>query len=192
MDRTRSAAARNPLLAVALVVAAMAVALRAMGRVWWCQVGDWAPWSFDIWSPHNSQHLLDPYTFTHVLHGVVFYGLLRLVLGREWGWWRLVLALAAEAAWEVGENTPAVIEAYRESTISLDYYGDSILNSVADVAACAAGFLLAARLPAWATWAGFFGTELILALWIRDSLLLNVLMLTFPVEAVKQWQLGAG
>ena len=178
-------------LAVGVVGLLLAVvALRSMGRVWWCQQGDYLPWAFDVWSAHNSQHLLDPYTFTHVLHGVFFYGLMRLVLGKRWKGWRLAATVVLESAWEVAENTTAVIEKYRESTISLDYNGDSIFNSLADVGACVTGYFITASIPVAGSVAFFLITELVLMAWIRDSLILNVIMLTFPIEAIKTWQSG--
>lgn len=106
-----------------------------MGRVWWCACGSWQLWSFEVLSRHNSQHLLDPYTPTHLQHGIGFYFLTWLLLS---GWLgsaaRFFVAMAVEAVWEVVENTAAIIEQYREVTISLDYYGDSIINSLADMA----------------------------------------------------------
>ncbi len=173
---------------VSLLIAVLL--LNSMGRVWWCKQGDMTPIATDIWSPHNSQHLLDAYTFTHVLHGFLFYALIWVVLRDRWPRWRFAIAIAIESAWEVAENTNTVIEKYRESTISLDYNGDSIANSIADVASCATGYALASTLPVWASFAFFFGTEAFLAWWIRDSLLLNILMLTYPLDVVKQWQSG--
>jgi hypothetical protein len=140
---------------------------------------------------HNSQHLLDPYTFTHILHGVLLYAVLWLLLSnRMAASWRFVLALGLECAWEVFENTPMVIDKYRTETISLGYYGDSISNSVGDILACAVGYSLAMTLPVWISTVGFVAVELFLLWWIRDSLLLNILMLVWPVEAVKSWQEG--
>jgi hypothetical protein len=173
---------------LALVVAV--IALNGMGRIWWCKQGDLSPISTDIWSAHNSQHLFDHYTFTHVLHGFLFYFLIWIVLRDRWPRWRFTIAIAIESAWEVAENTNAIIEKYRESTISLDYNGDSIANSIADVLSCAVGYALASTMPVWASVTFFFGTELVLALWIRDSLLLNIVMLTYPIDAIKQWQSG--
>lgn len=174
------------------ITAVMVLILRAMGRAWWCKGGEPWPWAGDIWSFHASQHLVDPYSFTHVLHGVAFYGLL-FVLARRWaaGSTRMLLAIGLEAGWEILENTNAVIEKYRAETISLDYFGDSVLNSTADVLCCVLGYLAARSLPVWASVAGFVGTEVLLALWIRDGLLLNVLMLLVPLQAVKAWQMGA-
>lgn len=171
-------------------VLAAAVILRAMGRVAWCACGSWSPVSWDVWSRHNSQHVLDPYTFSHVQHGLVFYAVLALVLGRAAPGVRLALAVALEAAWEVLENTPMVIEHYRQATVSLDYTGDSIANSVSDVLACTLGWLAAHRVPVAAAVGAYVAIEVAMIAAIRDSLILNVWMLVWPVEAVKQWQLG--
>jgi len=167
-----------------------ALALHLMGRRIWCSCGSPSLWSWDIWSLHNSQHVLDPYTFTHVLHGALYYAVLWLLLGSRWPPLRALLAVMVEVGWEVGENTNAVIEAYRESTISLNYYGDSITNSVGDVIAFALGYTGAMRLPAWVSALTFLAVEAALLLTIRDSLLLNVVMLLHPVAAIKTWQMG--
>ena len=161
-----------------------------MGRRVWCSCGSPIPWSWDIWSPHNSQHLLDPYTFTHVLHGALYYAVLWLLLGSRWPPLRALLAVMVEVGWEVGENTDAIIQAYRESTISLNYYGDSIMNSVGDVIAFALGYAGAMRLPIWLSALVFVAVEATLLLTIRDSLLLNIVMLLHPVAAIKMWQMG--
>lgn len=177
--------------AVLLMLVGGAAVLRMMGRVWWCREGDLGPVSLDIWSAHNSQHLVDPYTITHVLHGIALYGLLWLLLRTVLGAaGRGLVAVAVEIAWEIVENTPMVIERYRETTISLNYYGDSVLNSIGDTIAFAGGYLLAATIPAWASAVGFFVTDALLLLWIRDSLLLNVLMLLRPIDAIRTWQNG--
>lgn len=180
------------------VVALTVVALRLMGRVWWCKCGQPWPWSGEVLSMHNSQHLVDPYSFTHAQHGLVFYALLALgawlaARAGRGGWplgWRAVGAVVLEAAWEVIENTPLVIDRYREATVSLDYYGDSVANSVGDLGCCLVGFWLASRLPAWASVALFVGTELAMLAWIRDSLVLNVWMLVWPLDAIRRWQSG--
>jgi hypothetical protein len=182
-----------PRWALAAAVGLTAVgagALHLMGRRLWCACGSLSPWSWDIWSQHNSQHVLDPYTFTHVLHGALYYALLWLLLGPRWPGLRFVLAVAVEVGWEVGENTDRVIEAYRESTISLNYYGDSIVNSVADVIAFALGYAGAMRLPVWLSALAFVAVEAALLLTIRDSLVLNVVMLLHPFAAIKAWQMG--
>ena len=134
--------------------------------------------------------MLDPYTFSHVLHGLLFYAALRLVPGTSRPGLRFTLALALEAIWEILENTPMMIAKYREATISLDYFGDSIVNSVADIGACALGYLLARTIPARASIAIFITVEISMILWIRDSLLLNVLMLVWPLEAIRNWQMS--
>lgn len=184
-------APRWPVAVAAASAVTAAIALSIMGQSWWCGQGDLTPWSFDIWSAHNSQHLLDPYTFTHILHGIAFYGILRLIFGKERFRIRLMVAVIIESVWEVVENSPPIIEKYRESTISLDYFGDSVANSMADILACVGGFLLASTLPVWASVLFFVAVELALALWIRDSLILNIIMLTVPLDVIKDWQMGA-
>jgi hypothetical protein len=179
-----------PWLAVGAVLAAAAAVLRWQGRLWLCDCGRFRVWLGDAWSPETSQQLFDPYSFTHVLHGFALYGLLALLLPRA-GWrWRLALAVAAEAAWEVFENTEFVINRYRETTAALGYNGDSVVNSLGDVIACAAGVLIARRLGALKTLIVFALTEVVLLFWIRDSLLLNILLLVYPSESIKAWQAG--
>jgi len=167
-----------------------AITLNFQGRVWWCEAGDYVPWSWEIWSRHNSQHFIDPYTFTHILHGVAEFWIISLILRKVPLAWRLAIAVGIEGTWEVVENTNTVIQRYREATISLDYYGDSIINSISDMIACATGFLIAWKIRFWRSLALFLLTEIILILCIRDSLLINILMLFYPIEAVKVWQGG--
>ena len=145
-------------------------------------------WSGDVKSDQNSQQISDPYTFTHFTHGAAFYGLTWLAMRPAAVATRLIVATGVEAAWEVYENTDTVVERYRTETISLGYYGDSLINSAADIVACVVGFLLAWRLPraATITWVVLF--ELMLAFSIRDNLTLNILMLAYPVKAIKAWQ----
>jgi hypothetical protein len=177
---------------VVAVLALTACALAAMGRPWWCRAGDPALGSLEIWSRHNSQHLVDPYTITHALHGVALYGVLWASVGGIVGpVARAAIALGIETAWEIVENTHAMIERYRAATISLDYYGDSVANSLGDIGGFLAGYLAAGVLPSWVSVVGLFAVDGLLVWWIRDSLLLNVFMLLHPVEAVKAWQLGA-
>ena len=179
-----------PWLAVAAVLVVTAFVMRLEGRLWFCTCGRLLPWVGDAWSADTSQHLFDPYSFTHVLHGFAFCGLLALLLPRV-GWrWRLVLAVALEAAWEVIENTDFVINRYRETTAALGYTGDTVVNSLGDVAACALGVLLARRLGALKTLLVFALTEVVLLLWIRDSLLLNILLLVYPSKSLREWQAG--
>lgn len=162
-------------------------------RIWWCKQGDWAVYINEAWnSSHTSQHVLDPYTFTHVLHGVAFFWLAGLIFTRLANDWRFLIAIVLESAWEIFENSNYIIEKYRQNTASLDYFGDSIANSVGDVAACALGFWVAVKLGAWRSLAFFVAVELILIFWIRDSLLINILMLIYPIDGIKQWQMAIG
>ncbi|CTQ32251.1 DUF2585 family protein [Jannaschia rubra] len=145
-------------------------------------------WHGIVVSSENSQHLTDWYTFSHIIHGFVFHGLLRLVARRISMGWRLTIATAVETAREVVENSEAVIERYRAVTISLDYYGDSVLNSVADIGAMWLGWFLAARLPVWAAVAIALAFEAMTIALIRDGLALNVLMLVWPLDRVADWR----
>jgi hypothetical protein len=174
----------------AAVVAAAAGVLFLMGRVPICTCGYVKAWHGIVRSAENSQHLSDWYTFSHVIHGFGFYGLLWLAGRRLATGTRFAIAVTIEAAWEIFENTDLVINRYREATISLDYYGDSIVNSVSDIAAMAAGFGLAARLPLSAIVALTVAMELLVAAVIRDNLFLNILMLIKPLESVREWQSG--
>lgn len=148
------------------------------------------PWSWNIWSTHNSQHIIDPYSFTHVLHGVLEFWLIGLVFPRVPLAWRFFMAIFIESSWEVAENTSYVIQRYREETMSLDYFGDSIINSLADIVCCGLGFLIAHKLRFWKSLALFIATEVILILTIRDSLIINIIKLIWPIEALKNWQVG--
>jgi hypothetical protein len=167
-----------------------AVALRWQGRFWVCSCGYVLAWSADIHSADNSQHLFDPYTFTHVIHGFLFVALVHLLWPRLTETWKFVGALSAEMLWEVIENTNVVIERYRSETISLGYVGDTILNSFGDILACAVGIILAWRLGTFRTVVLALIVEIVLLLTIRDNLLLNIIMLLYPIEGVRKWQAG--
>lgn len=182
---------RPAALALPAILAATAAVLLAMGRRPICECGTVKLWHGVTRSAENSQHLTDWYTPSHVLHGLVFYAVLRWLLP-HWSFGRrLVAATLVEAAWEVAENSDAVIDRYRAVTIALDYYGDSVVNSLMDVAAMWLGFGLARVLPLWASVGLFVAAEAVTMWWVRDGLMLNVLMLLWPLESVRAWQGGA-
>jgi len=176
--------------AAAGIVAVAAAVLLAMGRTPWYRSGPIRLWYGDAWGAENSQQLFDPYSFTHVTHGILIYLLLHLVARRQPLRTRFILAVAVESAWEVLENTPMVINRYRAATMALGYYGDSVLNSIGDILSCMLGFALAARLPASLTLALVILLEAVLTVWIRDSLLLNIVMLIHPIGSIRNWQMG--
>ena len=180
----------GPWLAIILTCTLAALLLQLQGRLWICQCGRVDLWAGDIWSADNSQHLLDPYSFTHILHGFIFFWVASWLLPKLDFGWQMWLAILVEAAWEVGENTEVVIQRYREATLALGYNGDTIVNSLSDIALCGVGILIARRLGFWRTLALFIMTEIALTLWIRDSLLLNILMLLYPIDAIRNWQVG--
>jgi uncharacterized protein DUF2585 len=181
-------------IAVAAVLALMAVqalALHAMGRVWICTCGTIRLWVGDIWSPELSQQLFDWYTASHIVHGILFYGFLRLALPRTPVLVRLAIAVGIEAAWEVAENSPRVIEAYRKQALAAGYTGDSILNSLSDTVAMMTGFALAGLLPWRATVALALALEIGAAALARDNLTLNVLNFIHRFPVIEAWQSGA-
>ncbi len=181
---------RIPYLVTALIVALAAAYLLWIGREPICKCGTIKLWHGVVVSSENSQHISDWYTPSHIIHGFIFFGILWLVARRLSLGWRLAIATAVEALWEIVENSDAVIERYRSVTISLDYYGDSVLNVAADITAMIIGFFLASRLPVWATVVLAVTFEATTIWLIRDGLALNILMLLWPLDSVAAWQAG--
>ena len=187
-EPTRSLFTRRTLLA-ALALTILSIGLLHLeDRPWWCKFG-LGLWTA-AWTRCTSQHFLDPYSLTHVLHGIIFYWVLRPFASKLTLHWRLIAALALEIGWELLENSPWVIEHYRKNTASLGYTGDSILNSVGDLVTTVIGFAVAAQFSWKVAVVVFIVVELGLLYFVRDNLTLNVLMLFFSLESLKEWQLG--
>ena len=176
-------------LAFAVIFPVTALLLHAEGRLWICACGKVLAWSGRVCSADNSQHFLDPFSFTHLLHGILFFWLIYWLAPRWSATSQLLLATAAEAAWELLENTNFIIDRYRSATAALGYNGDTVVNSFGDILCCVAGFLIARRLGLRRSLVLFFVIELVLLVWIHDSLLLEILMLIHPLNAIKAWQL---
>ncbi len=179
---------RNGLILSIGIAAIGAAVLYWMGRNPICSCGTIKLWHGETISAENSQHILDWYSPSHVLHGVSFYAFFWLILKNQSIGLRLALSTFIEVLWEIAENTDTVIERYREATIALDYYGDSVLNSMTDIACMVTGFLLASRLPVWASIALFIAAEIIVGYFVRDGLVLNVIMLIAPQDWIREWQ----
>lgn len=190
MTDTRTLTRLTPILITLGIILVTATYLLWIGREPICKCGYVKLWHGQVVSSENSQHISDWYTPSHLIHGFLFFGALWLVARRLSFGWRLVIATLVEAAWEIVENSDAVIERYRSVTISLDYYGDSVLNVVADISAMILGFWLASKLPVWATVALIIVFEAVTISIIRDGLALNVLMLLYPQDWVAEWQAG--
>lgn len=195
-DEQPDARARTPIVSkpIAIVVALLVPAivyLRLQGRVWWCACGSLNPISIRVNSEHNSQHLFDAYSLSHVLHGVLFFGILWLFRKKLSLNSRAAIAAMIEIGWELLENSPIIINRYREGTIALGYTGDSIANSLGDIVSFVVGFYIARKLGLLWSIALFIVVELTMLYLMRDNLTLNVLMLLWPIDAVRKWQSGS-
>lgn len=179
----------KPVLVIVLLVPLMALALWAEGRLFFCACGEFELWVGDTCSSQNSQQLFDPYSLTHILHGFLLFWLVALAFKNLAPQWRLTLAVFLEALWEVFENTNFVINRYREETAALGYTGDTVVNSIGDLFCAIAGVLIAVRLGWRRSLIAFLLVEVVLFFWIHDSLLLQILMLIYPVNALKLWQM---
>jgi hypothetical protein len=178
-----------PLLALVALFGAGAALLRLEGRLWICSCGNVLIWVGQACSSNTSQHLFDPYSFTHLLHGFLFFWLIAWLVPRLKASRQLILAVAVEAAWEVLENTNFVIERYRTATAAIGYNGDTIVNSMGDMVCCIVGFMIARRLGFRRSLIAFLALELVLIIWIKDSLLLEILMLLVPIDVIRTWQM---
>jgi hypothetical protein len=176
------------ILACAAVLIVTAAVELWMGRLPLGPDGKFGLWEGNIWSSEQSQRFADPYTFSHTIHGMLFYGFLWLVARRLPVRYRFVGAVALEGAWEILENSPIIINRYREVTIALGYVGDSVFNSLSDIFFAGLGFLFAWRARVWATILVIVAMEVGTALWVRDNLTLNIIMLVHPLDAIKAWQ----
>ncbi len=182
---------RTLVIASLVMILGLVAAELWMGRLVLGPDGQFALWESDIWSAEMSQRFADPYSFSHVLHGVAFYAILWLVARSLPVPTRALWAVLLEVGWEVLENSPIIINRYRAVTMALGYEGDSIVNSIGDVVMMAIGFLLAARLRVWQSVLFVVLVELAMLAMLRDNLTLNIVMLLYPIDAIRDWQMAA-
>jgi hypothetical protein len=178
-----------PWFVTGAILLVTAYLLHSEGRLWICSCDRFSLWAGKVCSSDNSQQFLDPYSFTHVLHGFLYFWLVALVLPRVRPAWQLATGATVGSLWEVFENSNFIIERYRADTASLGYQGDTIVNSFGDILCCVAGFMVARRLGLRRSILLFALIEIVLIIWIRDSLFLEILMLIHPVAAIKAWQM---
>ena len=175
---------------IVVFLAVQAFVLYLFGQPLLCECGSITLWEGDVGSSGNSQQIADWYTFSHIIHGFIFYGILSYLFPRLSFWQRLVIAIGIEAAWEIVENLPVVIAHYRQQALAAGYTGDSILNSICDTIAMILGFVFAFRAPVWASVFLAVGFELFVGYTIRDGLFLNILGFFYQFEAISVWQRG--
>ncbi len=183
-------AIRKPSAVIALLFATQGAVLYFLGQPLICACGYITLYVSEIWSSQMSQQLFDWYTFSHIIHGFIFYVILWWIFPRMPFLWRLAIAIGLEAAWEIAENTPWVIEAYRQQALAKGYVGDSIINSLMDTVAMVAGFLLARKLPWKLILILAIAMEIGVAYFIRDNLTLNILGFIHTFDFINEWQSG--
>lgn len=190
IDSHKAAPPYHYVLASGIAVTIALIVEFISGRLMICKCGYVKLWQSVTWSSENSQHLTDWYTFSHIIHGFIFFYLGKFLLKKLSLFQTFILALGLETFWEILENSSFIINRYRSTTISLDYYGDSIINSFFDILAMVLGFYLAKKLPIWIVILSIFLMEIGVGYIIRDNLTLNIIMLIYPIEAIKRWQMG--
>lgn len=192
MEETKTSDYTRPAIAIVAMLGLLLIQLNYQNQPWFALNGSKYIWSSDAWGPDSSQHFLDPFSLTHMLHGVVFYGIVSIIFPKARWQWRVVMVFFMEAGWEMLENADFIVNRFRTATAQTEYAGDTIFNSMGDLFACTSGALIA-RAIGW-KWsiALFIAVEVFLAFWIRDGLTLELLMLIYPLEFIKQWQMGHG
>jgi len=190
INRLRSMSPAQYAAIVAGLIAVQVLSLLALGHPPICTCGSVKLWHGDVLSAENSQHLTDWYTFSHIIHGFGFYLLLWLIAQRAPIGLRFAIAVGLEVGWEILENTPLIMDRYRESALAQGYYGDSIINSVSDTLAMSFGFFLARKQPVWLTIVLTIAMELFVGYMIRDNLTLNIIQLIHPNATLSRWQAG--